>query len=265
MSYEAILFEKREHVGILTLNKPDRLNAIGRELRRDVLACVAEAHKDDELRVLIVTGAGRGFCSGADLSGGPRQTPQDQTQNERLDEDGWVGQWAKLFFHFDKPVIAAINGIAAGAGMSTALAADLRIGSEHARFKTVFIERNLSPDSGMSYFLPRIVGYAKAADLIFTSRTVHAEEALRLGLLDRLVAHDVLLEEAVKLANEMTQWPPLALRMSKRVLQRNFDADLDEALRTETVAIGFARKASNDARESFLAFSEKRKPKYTGT
>ena len=266
MTYEAILFEKREHVGILTLNKPERLNAIGAALRSEVHACVREARVDDDVRVLIITGTGRGFCSGADLSGlagGP--PPRGDSQNERLDEDGWVGRWAKLLFDFDKPVIAAVNGIAAGAGMSTALAADVRIGSEHARFKTVFIERSLSPDSGMSYFLPRIVGYARAADLIFTSRTVGAEEAFRLGLLDRLVGHQVLIEEAIKFANEMTQWPPLALRVSKRVLQRNFESDLDEALRYESTSLGFARRATNDAREAFLAFSEKRKPKYTGS
>ena len=164
-----------------------------------------------------------------------------------LDEDGWVGRWAKLFFHFDKPLIAAVNGIAAGAGMSTALAADLRVGSELTRFKTVFIERSLSPDSGMSYFLPRIVGYARAADLIFTSRAVDAEEAYRLGLLDRLVKSEALIEESFKLAAEMTQWPPLALRLSKRTLQHNFEADLDTALRYESVSLGFARKAANDA------------------
>ncbi len=266
MTYENILFEKREHVAILTLNRPDRLNAISAGLRKDVSTCIAEVKKDDDIRVLIVTGAGRGFCSGADLSnttGAP--PPRGDSQNERLDEDGWVGHWAKMFHYLDKPVIAAVNGIAAGAGMSTALAADIRVGSEHTRFKTVFIERSLSPDSGMSFFLPRIVGYARAADLVFTSRTVDADEAYRLGLLDRLVKHDALIEESVKLANEMTQWPPLALRVSKRVLQNNFAADIDDALKYESVSLGFARRAQNDAREAMLAFREKRKPKYTGS
>ena len=266
MAYETIIYEKREHVAVLTLNKPDRLNAIGSELRRDVHACVKEAHKDDEVRALIITGAGRGFCSGADLSNTTGVPPPiGDSQNARLDEEGWVGRWAKLFHEFDKPVIAAVNGIAAGAGMSTALAADLRIGSEHARFKTVFIERSLSPDSGMSYFLPRIIGYARAADLIFTSRTVDAEEAYRLGLLDRLVKHEELIEEAVRFAGEMTQWPPLALRVSKRVLQNNFGSELDAALKYEMAGLGFARRASNDAREALLAFREKRKPRYTGS
>jgi 2-(1,2-epoxy-1,2-dihydrophenyl)acetyl-CoA isomerase len=268
MSYDAILFEKREHVAILTLNKPDRLNAIGPAIRAEVHQAVEEARADDSVRALIMTGAGRGFCSGADLTTaaiGANPPPQPKDQNSLLDDDGWVGRWAKLLFHFDKPLIAAVNGIAAGAGMSTALAADLRVGSEQARFKTVFIERNLSPDSGMSYFLPRIIGYSRAADLIFTSRAVDADEAYRLGLLDRLVKHEALIEESVKVANEMTRWPPLALRSSKRVLQHNVEADLDDALKYESVGLGFARKAVNDSRESIASFRDKRKPTYTGT
>ena len=270
MDYKAVVYERHEHVAILTLNRPDRLNAISGEIRTEVHAAVTEAHADDAVRALIITGAGKGFCSGADLSaargadGLPIQRPSPG-QNARLDEDGWVGAWAKLFAHFDKPLIGAINGVAAGAGMSMALACDVRIGSEHARFKTVFVERNLSPDSGMSFFLPRIIGYAKAADLIFTSRAVGADEAYRLGLLDRVVAADALVEEAVKYANEMTQWPPMAVRSAKRVLQHNFEAGLDEALRYESVGLGFARKATNDQKESFLAFSEKRKGVFTGT
>jgi 2-(1,2-epoxy-1,2-dihydrophenyl)acetyl-CoA isomerase len=169
-----------------------------------------------------------------------------------------------MWHTFDKPIIAAVNGVAAGAGMSTALAADLRIGSEQTRFKSMFIERNLSPDSGMSYFLPRIVGYSRAADLIFTSRAVDAQDAYRLGLLDRLVKHDELIEAALSLANEIAQWPPLALRASKRVLQRNFEADIDNAMRNEAAGLALARRAIEDTKESLLAFMEKRPPNFTG-
>ena len=264
MSYEAILYETRGPVAIITLNRPERLNAIGAAVREEVHAAIEAAHQDDAVRAAIITGAGKGFCSGADLSGaaarmaagGVAETP---TQSERLDEDGWVGRWAKRFAHFDKPLIGAINGVAAGAGMSMALACDVRVGSTNARFKTVFIERNLSPDSGMTYFLPRIVGYSRAADLIFSSRAVNADEAYRIGLLDRLVAPEALLDEALALANDMAQWPPLAMRMSKRVLQHNQDAELDEALRYESVGLGFGRKAVNDGKESIAAFAEKRK------
>jgi enoyl-CoA hydratase/carnithine racemase len=273
MSYEAILYETRGPVAIITLNVPERLNAIGNAVREEVHAAMQAAHDDDAVRAAIITGAGeRGFCSGADLSGaaarmaaGGDGLPAQNTHREKLDEEGWVGRWAKRFAHFDKPLIGAINGVAAGAGMSMALACDVRVGSTNARFKTVFIERNFSPDSGMSYFLPRIVGYSRAADLIFTSRNVNAEEAYRIGLLDRLVEPDQLLDEAVKLANEMAVWPPLAMRMSKRVLQHNQDAELDDALRYESVGLSFARKAPNDAKESRMSFIEKRKPVFTGT
>jgi 2-(1,2-epoxy-1,2-dihydrophenyl)acetyl-CoA isomerase len=272
MSYEAIHYETRGPVAIVTLNRPERLNAIGQAVREEVHAAVQAAHEDDAVRVLIITGAGKGFCSGADLSGaaarmaggGGGALPRADTQAEKLDEMGWVGRWAKRFAHFDKPLIAAVNGVAAGAGMSMALACDVRVGSTDARFKTVFVERNLSPDSGMSYFLPRIVGYSRAADLIFSSRAVNAEEAYRIGLLDRLVAPEHLLDESIALAQEMAQWPPLAIRMAKRVLQHNQDAELDEALRYESVCLGFARKAVNDTRESIAAFAEKRKGVYTG-
>jgi len=271
MTYEAILYETRGPVAIITLNRPERLNAIGQAVREEVHAAVEAAHQDDAIRAAIITGAGKGFCSGADLSGAAARAaggggiPAPTAQGERLDEMGWVGRWAKRFAHFDKPLIAAVNGVAAGAGMSMALACDVRIGSTAARFKTVFVERNLSPDSGMSYFLPRIVGYSRAADLVFSSRAVNADEAYRIGLLDRVVEPDALIDEAVKMGEEMAQWPPLAVRMAKRVLQRNQDAELDDALRYESVALGFARKATNDTRESIASFAEKRKGVYTGT
>ncbi|THD77981.1 MAG: enoyl-CoA hydratase [Phenylobacterium sp.] len=267
--YEAITLERRGHVGVLTLNRPDRLNAISPTLRDEVQQAVAALKADDEVRAVVLTGAGRGFCAGADLLGaGPVATgriEEPTSQGGRLDEDGWVGRWATMWAELDKPMVGAINGVAAGAGMSTALACDVRLGSPAARFKSVFIERSLSPDSGLSYFLPRIVGYATAADLIFTSRAVDAEEALGLGLLNRIVPAESLVEEAVAYAGLMTQWPPLALRMSKRVLQHSVDAGLEAALRYESVGLGFARKAPNDVKESRLAFTEKRKGVYTGS
>ncbi|WP_293900543.1 enoyl-CoA hydratase/isomerase family protein [Phenylobacterium sp.] len=266
--YEAITFQRRGQVGVLTLNSQDRLNAISRAMMRDVPAALAAARADDAVRAVVVTGAGRGFCAGADLTTaaiGQARAPEPANAEERLDEMGWVGRWATMWASFDKPVIGAINGVAAGAGLSTAVACDVRIGSEHARFKSVFIERNLSPDSGLSFFLPRIVGYAAAADMIFTSRTIGADEALRLGLLNRLVGADDLLDAAVAYGEEMAQWPPLALRMSKRVLQHNQEVGLAEALSYETMGLSFSRKATHDSQESIAAFREKRKGVYTGT
>ncbi len=269
VDYQTITIERRGHVAILTLNRPDRLNAINRDVMAEVPAAVAVLQADDEVRALVVTGAGRGFCAGADLMGAGQAisgtAPEPKSQFERLDEMGWVGRWAMMWANFDKPVIGAINGVAAGAGMSTALACDVRIGSEHARFKTVFIERSLSPDSGMSFFLPRIVGYAAAADLIFTSRAVGAEEAKTLGLLNRIVPAAELIDAAVAYANEMTRWPPIAMRSAKRVLQHNTEAELEAALRYETAGLAYARKAPNDVAESRASFMEKRDGVYTGT
>ena len=192
MSDEVLLVEKTDHVAVLTLNRPHKLNALNAELRDAMQDAVASVKTDDDVRAVIFTGAGRGFCSGADLTGGGGGVSLPPTQSDHLDDLGWVGRQALAVYGLDKPVIGAVNGVAAGAGMSLALACDMRVGSEKARFKTVFIERNLSPDSGMSFFLPRIVGYSRAADLIYTSRAVEADEAHRIGLLDRLVDHDDL-------------------------------------------------------------------------
>src|SRR5204863_3914060 len=147
--------------------------------------------EDDDVWAVVITGAGRGFCSGVDLTG-PRPESREQSQNERIDELGWVGRQAIAVYRLGKPTIAAVNGVAAGAGMSLALACDMRVGDPSTRFRTVFVERSLSPDAGMTYFLPRIVGYSRAADLIMTSRDVGAEEAYRLGLLDRMAAEGQL-------------------------------------------------------------------------
>ena len=258
-----IILDKSGHVATMTLNQPEKLNALSNQLRDEMHETITEVKNDDQIRALIVTGAGRGFCSGADLTGNRETT--DRTQNDDLDDLGWVGQQALAMHNLNKPVIGAINGVAAGAGMSLALACDVRIGSDKTRFKTVFIERNLSPDSGMSFFLPRIVGYSRAADLIFTSRTVDSDEAYRLGLLDRLVEHDQLLSAAHDLAGQMTQWPPLAMRMSKRVLQHNIEVEIGDAVRYELTSLAYGNRAENDHKESIAAFVEKRKPKYTGT
>ncbi len=270
MSYQELIYEKREGVALITLNRPEKLNALSRPLQLEMLEACAEARDDDAVRAVIWTGAGRGFCSGADISGGGRQQagaepPPPPAQNSRLDEFSWVGRQAMAVYGLDKPTIAAMNGVAAGAGMSLALACDLRIGSENARFRTVFLERNLSPDSGMSIFLPRIVGYSRAFDLILTSRDVNAEESYRLGLLDRLVKHEDLIDEAMKLAGLITRWPPLAVRSAKRVIQQNLELTFENGLRNEIRGIDFGRRATNDGRESMQARVENRPPVFTGT
>jgi len=248
----------------MTLNRPDKLNALNSVIQKEMLDALAKIREDDEIRVLIITGAGRGFSSGADLSGQRPDPSQPTPQNQRLDNLSWMGRQAIAIYRLDKPVIAAMNGVAAGAGMSLALSCDLRVGTEKSSFKVVFPERSLSPDSGLSFFLPRIVGYSRAADLIYTSRWVYAEEAFRLGLLDRLVEHDKLMEESLALAKQIAFWPPMAIRSSKRVLQENMELDLEAALRNELAGLSYARNAPHDLEEQRLSWVEKRPPKFTG-
>jgi 2-(1,2-epoxy-1,2-dihydrophenyl)acetyl-CoA isomerase len=264
MSYENLRYERDGHVGLITLDRPAKLNALDLGLRTDLFAALDEVRGDDEVRALVITGAGRGFCAGVDLSGAGRMSTGASRQNEQLDRMGWVGRQATTLYELDKPVVAAVNGPAAGAGMSLSLACDLRVGGPGARFRTAFAERSLSPDSGMSFFLPRIVGYSRAMDLILTSRDVDAAEAYRLGLLDRLVDGDPV-PAAVELAGQIAALPPLALRTAKRVVQHSQEASLRDALVSEMAGLEVSRRAKGDVAEAFASFAEKRPGVFTGT
>jgi 2-(1,2-epoxy-1,2-dihydrophenyl)acetyl-CoA isomerase len=265
MSETVLVVEQREKVALLTLNRPDRLNALNPELREHIMQTCEELRNDDRVWAVVLTGAGRGFCSGVDLRGDRSDEDGVPSRQERLDVYGWVGRLATAIYRtVDKPIIAAVNGVAAGAGMSVALACDLRVGSELTRFKTVFVERSLSPDTGMSFFLPRIVGYSRACDLIFTSRFVEAEEAYRIGLLDRLVPAERLMDEAIEVANQIAAWPPVAMQAAKRVLQQSMESTLEEQLRHESHGLILARRAPHDVQESRESFLQRRPPQFTG-
>lgn len=265
MAYEHILLERDEHVAIVTLNRPEKFNALNPVLWEEVIQIGEDLRADDSVRAVVFTGAGRGFCSGAEQGRAPTEETVP-TRDELLDEYGRIGRQAlSIYKRLDKPTIAAVNGVAVGAGYSLALACDLRVGSENTRFKTVFLERNISGDSGMSYFLPRIVGYSRAMDLIYTSRFVYSEEAHRIGLLDRVFEADTLVADAVKLAKEMSAWPPIATQMAKRVLQHSMSSSLEDQLRFEGHALNVNRRAVNDQKESRDSFLEKRPPEFTGT
>jgi 2-(1,2-epoxy-1,2-dihydrophenyl)acetyl-CoA isomerase len=264
MNFECLTYGVNDHVGTVVLNRPEKLNALDAILREELHQVCSLISEDDHVRVAIFTGSGRGFCSGADLTGPVPDAAQTLSQNVRLDDLGWVGRLATDVYEIGIPTIAVLNGVAAGAGMSLALACDLRIGSDQSRFKTVFAERGLSPDSGMSFFLPRIIGYGRAADLIFTSRNVNGEEAYRLGLLDRFVAAEEAMSCAIDTARQMAALPPMAIRSGKRVLQQNLQSEFTQALKNEIFALSFAAKSPHDRKEQRLAFVEKRKPDFTG-
>ncbi|MBN1383146.1 MAG: enoyl-CoA hydratase/isomerase family protein [Deltaproteobacteria bacterium] len=265
MSENVLLIERQDKVAILTFNRPDRLNALNPELVDTIVQTCQDLRKDDRIWAVIMTGAGRGFCSGADVGLLQRGDSELPPMHERLDVYGWVGRLAtSIYKTVGKPVIGAVNGVAAGAGMSVALACDMRVGSEKTKFKVVFPERSLSPDTGLSYFLPRVVGYSRACDLVMTSRYVEAEEAFRIGLLDRLVSSENLMEEALELANQIAFWPPLAVQTAKRVLQESMENYFDTQLRVESSGLNISRRSPHDAKEQGDAFRERRKPKFTG-
>ncbi|HEX9896242.1 MAG TPA: enoyl-CoA hydratase/isomerase family protein [Dehalococcoidales bacterium] len=265
MAEKTLLVERRDKVALLTMNRPDNLNALNRDLQDSIIGACEEIRNDDNIWVVVLTGSGRGFSSGADLRGGRPEGVIEQSRQERIDVYSWVGRLATAIYRtIDKPIIAAVNGVAAGAGMSVALACDMRVGTPNTRFKVVFLERSLCTDTGMSFFLPRIVGYSRACDLIFTSRFVEAEEAYRIGLLDRLVPADKLIDESIALANQIATLPPVAMQVARRVLQQSMESYLEEQLRNESFGLIMARRAPHDMQEQRDSFLERRPPKFTG-
>ena len=268
MSYEHLIYDvdREAHLATVTLNKPERLNAIDQPDHRDLLDLCERIQSDDDVWAVIWTGAGRGFCAGADVRQArpaPDQAPSPGL-NELLDEGSWISRQGNALYAIDKPMIAAVNGVAAGAGFSLALCCDIRVGCENSRFVTVFQERNLPPEGGMSFLLPRIVGAGRALDLSLTSRPVDAEEAYRIGLLDRLVPADQLLPTARSIAEQICRLPPSAVRLTKRAVRRALETGFREATRYETQASGLARRARDDSEEAQRAFLEKRRPIFLG-
>jgi len=249
-------------VRTLTLDRPERLNAVNARLAAELPQAVDDAAADDAVRVVVITGAGRAFCAGLDLS---EPVVIDQsTRVARLDPLAWVGRWVLALVGCEKPVIAALNGVAAGAGFGLALAADLRLVSSAATLTAGYVRRGLSPDAGVSYHLPRQVGLARAADIILTGRDVDSAEAERIGLASRVLPADRFSEEVAAYAERLAAGPPLALALSKRLLVTSLDATLHAQLRDELTSIKSCL-GTRDVAEAMAAFREKRAATFSGT
>ena len=248
-------------VRTITLNRPDRLNAVNPTLSLELPAALAEAARDDAARVVVLTGAGRGFCAGLDL--GDPAMPGTDSRAERMDALAWVGRWVQAVVACEKPVIAAVNGPAAGAGFGLALACDLRLVSDAATMTAGYVRRGLSPDAGMTYFLPRLVGQSRAADVILTGRDVNAAEAERIGLAARVLPAAGFAEAVAGYARQLAAGPPVALALTKRLLAQSFDRPLEAQLRDELTHIRTCF-ATRDVAEAVAAFREKRRPTFTG-
>ena len=263
MTYECLLYEVKDGIATLTLNRPERLNALGGTLRQDLHDAVIRAGADPEVRVMVVTGAGKGFCSGGDVKamGEAKAGQRERSLLEKIAP----GRDRTLLAMREapQPIIAAVNGAAAGAGMNLALGCDLRIASTAAKFTQAFVKRGLHPDWGGTYFLPRVVGMAKACEMIFTGEVIDAAEALRLGIVSRVVAPEELLPTAYEVARRIAAGPPVAIRLAKRSLYANEDLDLRGALQMETMAQNICFE-TEDATEGIRAFGEKRAPIFKG-
>lgn len=248
-------------VHTITLNRPDRLNAVDPALADELPVAIDLAAKEDAIRVIMITGAGRGFCSGLDLST-PPQLP-DSTRVERLDPYAWVGRWVLSIARCEKPVIAAVNGPAAGAGFGLALAADIRLVAANARMTAGYVRRALSPDAGVSFLLPRLVGMSRATEILFTGRDIDATEAERIGLAAMVIADDGFADHAYEYAERLAAGPPSALALTKRLLATSLDVSLEAQLERELAYIKTCF-ASNDVAEAMASFVEKRRPVFKG-
>ena len=247
-------------VATLTLDRPSALNALTVPVKVALREALESIASDPAVRAVILTGAGRAFCAGQDLA--ERDEPDAAALDVEIRER--YNPIIRALRSMGQPVIAAVNGVAAGAGASLAFACDLRIAAEEARFVLAFSRIGLVPDSGATWFLPRLVGQAKAAELALVGDPVGAAEALRIGLVSRVVPGDQLMTEARALADRLAEGAPLALSLTKGALERSLTIDLDEALAGEAKLQGIAG-ASADHAEGLAAFREKRPPRFTGS
>ncbi len=265
-STEDIRFDHSGHILILTLNRPDRLNAISGPMLAALAAKLREANNDPEVRVLIITGAGKGFCSGLDLkdtqqrmeSGASIGLTRNSRQLFNLDATPITALWK-----MDKPVIAAVNGAAAGFGMDMALLADIRIMSDTAKLAATMVKRNVVPESGGTWLLPRLIGWGKAAEVFYRGLTLDAQECLSLGLANTVTSVDKLLPTAMAWAEEIASNGPLAVQTTKRMMRLGMDESFETTV--DHLMMHFvALTGTEDFKEALRAFGEKRPPRFEG-
>jgi 2-(1,2-epoxy-1,2-dihydrophenyl)acetyl-CoA isomerase len=266
MPFSTILVSLDQGIATITLNRPEKLNAMNELMTAELVQAVDEIAGDDSVRVVVLTGTGRAFCAGADIGRGEgRELVLDESNPENIRRG--LNASAPVFSYklqqLEKPTIAMVNGPAVGAGFGWTEACDIRIGSEKSRFRVAFTTIGLVPGTGDAWLLPRIVGVAKAAELLYTGDFVDGEEAYRIGLLNRLVPHEKLEEETYTFARRLAMNPPVSLRLNKILLYRglntNFATALDMVAAYQAIAIN-----TQDHQEGLAAFREKRQPQFTG-
>jgi enoyl-CoA hydratase len=257
--YKTLIYEKKEHIGLLTVNRPDKLNALSNELIGELDSLLDEVEKDDELRVLVITGAGeKAFVAGADIQ-------------ELVDRDALVGRRVsqarqRVFSRLENlpiPVIAAVNGYALGGGLELALACSIRIGSDQAQFGAPEVKLGIIPGDGGTQRLPRLVGLGRAMEMILTGDFIDAQEAYRIGLVNKVVPQDELMEKTMALAQKIAKRPPLAVQFAKEAVNRSQEGDRVSGYALESYLHALTC-ATEDKKEGVQAFLEKRKGTFKG-
>ncbi|MDR2007308.1 MAG: enoyl-CoA hydratase/isomerase family protein [Acidaminococcales bacterium] len=260
MSYKCLGYELKDGVATVKMNRPKELNAMSTPMFEELLDLFPKVDLDPNVRVVILTGEGRAFCAGGDVAE-MKEGYGPVTGFYRHME--LVNKSVIAITELSKPVIAAVNGVATGAGMNIALAADIAIASDKAKFSEIFGNVGLAPDVGGTYLLPRLVGRQKAKEIVFTYRMIDAAEALQLGLVIKVVPLEELMDEVGKLAAKIAQGPTLAFALGKKMINRSFETDIRTMLDLESLSQSIAG-LSNDHKEGTNAFFEKRAPKFIG-
>jgi len=268
---EHLLFSVEEGVGVVTLNRPDRLNAVTWDLARDFVELLREIRTRDEVRTLVLTGSGRAFCSGGDAAwlagsaerGMPGLSDAPLERYQRKTPAGPIAEFTRMIVEVDKPVIAAISGPVMGAGLAFALACDRRIADRTTRMCAAMVRLGFAPDCGITYFLPRVTRLSTALMMVETGRILEADECHREGLIDELVENGEALPRALSYAKELAHGPSVAVDLARRFIHKSLTSTLDEMLDYEAVASTMSAH-TEDAREGTAAFVEKRKPVFKG-
>jgi 2-(1,2-epoxy-1,2-dihydrophenyl)acetyl-CoA isomerase len=262
VAYGVILYEKRDRVATITLNRPEKLNAWTAQMANEVTLALADANEDKGVGVVLFRGAGRAFCAGADIVDEFKRRADAQDAGAEV-SDQVAPDFPSLIdlLHFGKPCIAAVHGWCMGLGVTLPMNCDIRIAAESARLNTQFLNVGLTPEFGSTYLLPRIIGLAKACELVYMPRTFDAREALDMGLVNRVVPDDRLMEEAMNVASVIAKRPAFALQKAKETIYRNLDRGYAEALQQEMTVFAECMSTA-EHREGIAAFLERREPDF---